>query len=52
MPEKKAGWKDESKAELKAPVQKKLAKGKTIQEIADDLEETVETIQNLIETLQ
>ena len=33
-------------------VQKKLAKGKSVEEIADALEETVETIQHIIDTLQ
>ena len=33
-------------------VQKKLAKGKSVEEIADALEESIETIQDIIETLQ
>ena len=33
---------------LRSQIQKKLAKGKTIREIADDLEETVETIRELM----
>ena len=33
-------------------VQKKLAKGKSIEEIADALEESVETVKSIIETLQ
>ena len=33
-------------------VQKKLAKGKSIEEIADALEESIETIKSIIDTLQ
>ena len=33
-------------------VQKKLEKGKSIEEIADALEESIETIQNIIDSLQ
>lgn len=33
-------------------VQKKLAKGKSVEEIADALEESVDTIQSIIDSLQ
>jgi DNA-binding NarL/FixJ family response regulator len=33
-------------------IQKKLAKGKSIEEIADALEESIETIKSIIDTLQ
>lgn len=39
-------------AKLVNLVQKKLAKGKSIEEIADALEESIETIQDIIDTLQ
>lgn len=37
---------------LVSQVQKKLAKGKSVEEIADALEESIETIQHIINTLQ
>lgn len=37
---------------LISQVQKKLAKGKSVEEIADALEESIETIQHIIDTLQ
>ena len=38
-------------AKLIEQISKKLAKGKSVEQIADDLEETVETIQELMKTL-
>ena len=40
-----------SKAKLIELITKKLAKGKSVEQIADELEETVETIQELMKTL-
>ena len=40
-----------SNAKLIELITKKLAKGKSVEQIADELEETVETIQELMKTL-
>ena len=45
------GLAEGSVAKLIEQITKKLAKGKSVEQIADDLEETVETIQELMKTL-
>lgn len=40
-----------AEAKVKELIAKKLVKGKTVEQIADELEETVEVIQQLMETL-
>ena len=44
----KEGKEDGAREMLRSQIQKKLAKGKTVEEIAEDLEEGVETIQELM----
>lgn len=47
----KAALEEGRKETLKNLIQTKLAKGKTVEEIADALEESVETIQELMKSL-
>lgn len=44
-------WEDGRTDTLKELIKVKLEKGKTVAEIAEDLEQTPETIKELIETL-
>jgi len=48
----KAGFEKGEQNKLKAQVQKKLSKGKSAEEIADELEETVDVIQEIISDIK
>ena len=47
----KTYWRQAKHEMLIELVQKKLAKGKSVEEIADALEESIETIQDIIDSL-
>ena len=47
-----AGRAEGREAQLLAQIRKKMEKGKQIEVIADELEETIETIQQLYERVQ
>ena len=49
--EREAAWEDGRRQLLITKIKRKLAKGKTIPEIADELEETEERISALIEEM-
>ena len=49
---KQIGLEKGEQRKLISLVQKKLAKGKSVVEIADALEESIETIQSIIDSLQ
>ena len=49
--ERKAGRAEGQRAKLKEQVERKLAKGESVEKIADDLVENVHVIEEIIKTL-
>ena len=47
----KTYWRQARREHLVEQIQKKLAKGKSVEEIADALEESIETIQDIIDSI-
>lgn len=45
---RKEGYEDGANSKLKSQIKKKLARGKTVEEIADDLEESVDVIERML----